>query len=435
MAWALVGRGQLGRDRPDGGRVPQARAGRDAASARKGGSTTPRRRVIDTAGRIVDADDRRGAGRRATGVYVAAGRVPQARAARAATGSAPETPEPTWPSTPAAGLTSTRPTPRTLPVTRASTSGPAPSPSSPRARPPPRPSAPASPTTLGDPDAFATALTRRPSSARRPGVPRRPASGRPRHRPGPRRPLAARWRRSPAASARRPRGDRATPLLFVADRLFREPELEAALVRVRAARAHPRRPTPSGPGSSSAGRPASPDDWITVDSLAHPYGKGIAAEPYRWAELEQLVYSPVALGAPPRRLHDRDDDPRRPHARPRARGRRRTPCRCSEQLMGDAEPDVQKALSWAYRSLAVVDHAATVAALRDETGPRRRERTTAIARGSSATPSPSSIRRRRRRPRDRLDRHPQAPGRPVHLGRRGRPPPASAACPIPIYPP
>ena len=33
-------------------------------------------------------------------------------------------------------------------------------------------------------------------------------------------------------------------------------------------------------------------DWITVDSLAHPYGKGIAAEPYRWAELEQLVYSP-----------------------------------------------------------------------------------------------------------------------------------------------
>ena len=33
-------------------------------------------------------------------------------------------------------------------------------------------------------------------------------------------------------------------------------------------------------------------DWITVDSLAHPYGKGIVAEPYRWAELELLVYSP-----------------------------------------------------------------------------------------------------------------------------------------------
>ena len=36
-------------------------------------------------------------------------------------------------------------------------------------------------------------------------------------------------------------------------------------------------------------------------------------------------------------------------------------------LMGDAEPDVQKALSWAYRSLTVVDRAATEAALRDET--------------------------------------------------------------------
>ena len=37
------------------------------------------------------------------------------------------------------------------------------------------------------------------------------------------------------------------------------------------------------------------------------------------------------------------------------------------QLMGDAEPDVQKALSWAWRSLTVVDMDATVAALRAET--------------------------------------------------------------------
>jgi hypothetical protein len=37
------------------------------------------------------------------------------------------------------------------------------------------------------------------------------------------------------------------------------------------------------------------------------------------------------------------------------------------QLIGDAEPDVQKALSWAYRSLAPVDLAATTAALRAET--------------------------------------------------------------------
>ena len=36
-------------------------------------------------------------------------------------------------------------------------------------------------------------------------------------------------------------------------------------------------------------------------------------------------------------------------------------------LMGDAEPNVQKALSWAYRSLTVVAPAATEAALRAET--------------------------------------------------------------------
>ena len=35
--------------------------------------------------------------------------------------------------------------------------------------------------------------------------------------------------------------------------------------------------------------------------------------------------------------------------------------------MGDAAPDVQKALSWAYRSLAPIDQDATVAALRHET--------------------------------------------------------------------
>jgi hypothetical protein len=35
--------------------------------------------------------------------------------------------------------------------------------------------------------------------------------------------------------------------------------------------------------------------------------------------------------------------------------------------MGDAEPDVQKALAWAYRSLAAVDLDATTLALRNET--------------------------------------------------------------------
>jgi hypothetical protein len=35
-------------------------------------------------------------------------------------------------------------------------------------------------------------------------------------------------------------------------------------------------------------------------------------------------------------------------------------------LVGDAEPDVQKALSWAYRSMAIVDLPATTAALERE---------------------------------------------------------------------
>ncbi len=35
--------------------------------------------------------------------------------------------------------------------------------------------------------------------------------------------------------------------------------------------------------------------------------------------------------------------------------------------MGDAEPDVQKALSWAYRSLAPLDSEATTEALRAQT--------------------------------------------------------------------
>jgi hypothetical protein len=35
-------------------------------------------------------------------------------------------------------------------------------------------------------------------------------------------------------------------------------------------------------------------------------------------------------------------------------------------LIGDAEPDVQKALSWALRSMSAIDQPATVAFLRDE---------------------------------------------------------------------
>jgi 3-methyladenine DNA glycosylase AlkD len=161
------------------------------------------------------------------------------------------------------------------------------------------------------------------------------------------------------------RGDRPTALLFIADRLYREPELEARWFAFGLLeRTLPADAERTWQLLRRAAREAG--DWITVDSLAHPYALGIAAEPYRWAELEQLVFSPSRWE---RRLvgstiatmtHGKERSGRGPaaveHALP-----------LLEQLMGDAEPDVQKALSWAYRSLAGVDPAATRAALTAET--------------------------------------------------------------------
>jgi 3-methyladenine DNA glycosylase AlkD len=160
------------------------------------------------------------------------------------------------------------------------------------------------------------------------------------------------------------RRDRPTPLLFVADRLFREEHLEArwfafALLERTLASEPERTWQLLRRGAREAA------DWITVDDLAHPYGTGIAAEAYRWAELEQLVFSPSRWE---RRLvgstiatmtHGNRRSGRGPevvdHALP-----------LLGQLMGDAEPDVQKALSWAYRSLAQIDRPRTTAALRAE---------------------------------------------------------------------
>ena len=107
-------------------------------------------------------------------------------------------------------------------------------------------------------------------------------------------------------------------------------------------------------------------DWITVDTLAHVAGRGVLSEPYRWAELEQLVYSPSPwerrlVGSTVATIPFLD----------RAAGRTTDVTRHGLALVGDlagdAEPDVQKALSWALRSLAVVDLPATVAFLRTET--------------------------------------------------------------------
>jgi 3-methyladenine DNA glycosylase AlkD len=103
-----------------------------------------------------------------------------------------------------------------------------------------------------------------------------------------------------------------------------------------------------------------------VDTLAEAYGRGIILETYRWAELEQLVYSPSRwerrlVGSTVATLPFVD----------RTKGR--TPDTASRglgllgELIGDAEPDVQKALSWALRNLTVVDPGAVSAFCEEQT--------------------------------------------------------------------
>jgi 3-methyladenine DNA glycosylase AlkD len=216
----------------------------------------------------------------------------------------------------------------------------------------------------GDPEAFARALQAGLSGLADPEY----LAGQHRVAPGlgpvhgVRWPLLAAVQRGFRGATRR---ERPTTLLFLADRLFRERELEARwfafglLERTLAGETER-----SWQLLRRAARDAG--DWITVDTLAHPYGKGIVAEPYRWAELDQLVYSPSRWE---RRLVG-STIATIPHV-DRRRGRdpdvaeRALPM--LGELMGDAEPDVQKALAWAYRSMAAVDLAATETALRAET--------------------------------------------------------------------
>jgi 3-methyladenine DNA glycosylase AlkD len=217
---------------------------------------------------------------------------------------------------------------------------------------------------VNDPDAFAVKLTEGLAALSDPGY----LAGQERIAPGIGAVHGVRWPLLAAVQhgfRNATKRDRPTPLLFIADRLFRERELEARwfafglLERTLAAETER-----TWQLLRRAAREAG--DWITVDSLAHPYGAGIAMERYRWAELEQLVYSPSrwerrlvgsTIAAMTHVDRQRGRDPEvAGHALP-----------ILASLMGDAEPDVQKALAWAYRSLTVVDRPATEAALRAET--------------------------------------------------------------------
>lgn len=160
------------------------------------------------------------------------------------------------------------------------------------------------------------------------------------------------------------RTDSPTTLLLVADRLLKEPELEARWFAFGVLdRTLARETERTWQLIRRAGRDAA--DWITVDTLAHTVARGVLAEAFRWAELEQLVYAPsrwerrlVASTIATMPSASRTAG-RRPDVA--ARG-----LALLGSLLGDAEPDVQKALSWAYRSMASVDHAATARALEAE---------------------------------------------------------------------
>lgn len=160
------------------------------------------------------------------------------------------------------------------------------------------------------------------------------------------------------------RADSPTSLLLVADHLLREPELEAHWFAFGILETTlPRETERTWQVIRRAGREAR--DWITVDTLAHTVGRGVLAEPFRWAELEQLVYAPsrwerrlvgstIATIPFVDRTAGRDPEVA-------ARG-----LAILGLLIGDSEPDVQKALAWAYRSTALVDRTSTTDALQHE---------------------------------------------------------------------
>jgi len=106
-------------------------------------------------------------------------------------------------------------------------------------------------------------------------------------------------------------------------------------------------------------------DWVSVDSLADVVARGLLLEPFRWAEIELLVYSPHRWE---RRLVGSTlaELPFRLPAPDRARLRDRPALAIIGSMVGEADPDVQKALSWALRSWREVDAAGVAALLRDE---------------------------------------------------------------------
>jgi 3-methyladenine DNA glycosylase AlkD len=167
------------------------------------------------------------------------------------------------------------------------------------------------------------------------------------------------------------RHDRAATILDVADALLRDDILEVHwlaydLLEQTIA------DEPERTWQRLRAEAAGAGDWITIDSLAQVAGHGILAEPYRWAELEQLVYSPSRWE---RRLVG-STIATIPHVDRRAGRDLAIVARALPilgDLIGDADPDVQKALSWALRSMTTVDHDAVLSFLQREAAIARRD--------------------------------------------------------------
>ena len=150
------------------------------------------------------------------------------------------------------------------------------------------------------------------------------------------------------------RGVRSSGLLDIAARLVREPLIElhwlAYEIFERTIRDEPERTWQLVRAESRAAR-----EWATVDALARVAALGIVSESYRWAELEQLVYSPshwerrlagstIATlpfvdrvdRAPPRGRDPGPQHPRRPHRR-RLAGRPEV-ARVGDPVIDDRRP-------------------------------------------------------------------------------------------------
>jgi 3-methyladenine DNA glycosylase AlkD len=180
---------------------------------------------------------------------------------------------------------------------------------------------------------------------------------------GVRMPLATAIRRGMAKDLR---GANSGSLLLLIERLLRDrPSLEQRLLAISLLeRTVERDPERSWQLLRDAARRAG--EWITVDALAHPFGKGILAEPVRWAEIEQLQYSP----SPWERRLVGSAIATIPFVN-RTAGRQPEVARSAfpilASLIGDADPGVQKSLSWALRSMALVDRPALERFLTHET--------------------------------------------------------------------